>query len=138
MAATSEDRRANARGIAMLEIALVLPIYFLLVYGVFQISLVLFGYCNATNACRMAGRYAAVHGSGSTSACTSADLKTIALRYLWGAPAKGTTVTSTWSPDNNPGSVVTVKITLVFPTAIPFSSLSSITVGTADQAVILQ
>jgi Flp pilus assembly protein TadG len=122
----------------MIEMALALPIYFLLVYGVIQLSYVLFGYCNATYACRMAARYAAIHGTGSTSACTSAQLKTIALRYLWGAPASGTTVTSTWAPDNNPGSTVTVAITLVYPTAIPFSSLAQVTIGTAAQAIILQ
>jgi hypothetical protein len=60
------------------------------------------------------------------------------MRYLWGAPATGTTVTSSWTPDNNPGSTVTVSITIIYPTAIPFSSLSQVTVGTSDQAIILQ
>jgi Flp pilus assembly protein TadG len=137
-AATSPRTQANQRGAAMVEMALALPIYFLLVYGVIQLSFVLFGFCNATYACRMAARYAAVHGAGSTSACTSAQLKTIVMRYLWGAPSTGTTVNSTWTPDNNPGSTVTVSITIIYPTAIPFSSLSQVTVGTSDQAIILQ
>ena len=122
----------------MIEMALILPVYFILVAGTVQICFVLFGYCNATYACRQASRFAAVHGTGSTYQCTSADLQTIANQYLWGAPAGHVAVTSSWSPDNNPGSTVTVKISMTYPTVIPFSTLNKITVGTAAQAYILQ
>jgi len=122
----------------MIEMALVLPVYFLLVFGTMQLCFVLFGYCNATYACRQAARFAAVHGTGSTYTCTNADLQKIAKQYLWGTPPLGTTITTSWYPDNNPGSSVTVKISVVYPTVIPFSRLSTITVGTAAQALILQ
>ena len=135
---TRLNRRANQRGAAMIEMALVLPVYFLLVYGVFQICFVLFGYCNATYACRVAARYAAVNGTGNTYQCTAADVKNVATPYLWGAPKNGTTITTTWPTDHNPGSLVIVRIILVYPTAIPFSKLSQITVGTSSQAIILQ
>jgi hypothetical protein len=121
----------------MLEMALILPIYFLLVYGVLLMCFILFGYCNATYASRIASRYAAVNGTGSTYQCTSTDVKNVAKQFLWGAPSN-VTITPTWSPDNNPGSTVTVKIVLVYPTAIPFSGISQVTVGTSAQAVILQ
>jgi Flp pilus assembly protein TadG len=122
----------------MIEMALVLPIYFMLVYGVFQICFIMFGYCNATYACRQAARYAGIHGTGSTYQCTSTDVQNVAKTYLWGAPQSGITITTTWSPDNNPNSTVTVKISLVYPTAIPFSKMSQISVGTAATAWILQ
>jgi Flp pilus assembly protein TadG len=132
------NRRDGQRGTAMMEMALILPIYFLLVYGVILICYVLFGYCNATYASRIAARYGAVHGTGSTYQCTSTDLQNLAKQFLWGAPANGTTITPSWSPDNNPGSSVTVTIKLVYPTAIPFSSIRQVTVGTSAQEVILQ
>jgi Flp pilus assembly protein TadG len=113
----------------MIEMALVLPIYFLMVYSILEMCFVLFGYCNATYASRLTARYAAVHGTGSTSACTSAQLQTMAQQFLWGAPKSGTTISPSWSPDNNPGSTVTVTISLVYPTAIPFSAMSHISVS---------
>ena len=122
----------------MIEMALVLPVYILLVHGMIQLCFVLFGYCNATYAIRVAARYAALHGTGSTYACTSTDLQNITKKYLWGARLSNVTITNTWSPDNNPGSTVTIKISIVYPTAIPFSSLSQITVGTAVKTTILQ
>ncbi len=118
--------------------ALILPVYFLLVFGMVQICFVMFGYCNATYACRQASRFAAVHGTGSTYVATSTDLQNIAKQYLWGSPANHVTVTSTWSPDNNPGSTVTVKISMTYPTVMPFANLNQITVGTAAAAQILQ
>ena len=132
------NRLSQQRGTAMMEMALILPIYFLMVYGVFLMCFVLFGYCNATYASRIAARYGALHGTGSTYQCTGTDLQNLAKQFLWGAPTNGTTITPTWSPDNNPGSTVTVKIVLVYPTAIPFSSISQVTVGTSAQEVILQ
>jgi Flp pilus assembly protein TadG len=132
------NRRAQQRGTAMMEMALVLPIYFLLVYGVIEMCFILFGFCNATYASRIAARYAAENGTGSTYQCTSTDVQNVAKVYLWGAPKNGTTISTTWSPDNNPGSKVTVKISLVYPTAIPFSAMSQVNVGVTAQAVILQ
>jgi len=122
----------------MIEVALVLPVYFLMVFGIIQLCFVLFGYCNATYACRQATRFAALHGAGSTYQATSTDLQNIAKQYLWGAPTGQVTVTSTWSPDNNPGSTITVTISMVYPTVIPFSTLSHVTVGTAAVSPIFQ
>lgn len=122
----------------MIEMALILPVYFCSVFGIVQLCLAAFGYCNATYACRQASRFAAIHGTGSTYQATRTDLQNIANQYLWGSPKGSTTVTITWSPDNNPGSTVIVKIAMVYPTVIPFSSLNQITVGTAAQALILQ
>jgi Flp pilus assembly protein TadG len=131
-------RRALQHGTAAIEMALVLPVYFLLVHGIVQLCFVIFGYNNATYAASIATRYAAVHGTGSTYQCTSTDVQTVATQYLWGAPRNAVTISTTWSPDNNPGSKVTVRISMVYPTAIPFSRMRQITVGTSAQAIILQ
>jgi Flp pilus assembly protein TadG len=139
-AAITAIRRARQRGSAMIEMALVLPVYFMLVFGMVQLCFILFGYCNATYASRQAARYAAVHGTGATYTCTSTDIQNVALQYLWGAPKNGVTISTSW-PDtttNNPNNYVTVTISLVYPTGIPFSKISSIVVGTSATAWILQ
>ena len=127
------NRRRKQRGAAMIEMALVLPVYFLLVYGVLEMC---FGYCNATYACRQAARYASIHGTGSTYQCTLTDLQSVAKTYLWGTP----TPTITWSPTtaHNPEMYITVNISMVYSTAIPFSKLSQISVGTSAKAWVLQ
>lgn len=134
----STVRRGKQRGSAIIEMALVLPVYFLLVYGMIQLCWVMFGYCNATYASRQAARYAAVHGTGSTYTCTSTDIQNVALQYMWGVPRSAVTVSTSWPNGNNPNNYLTVKISLSYPTAIPFSTLGTITVGTSSTAWILQ
>ena len=122
----------------MIEMALILPVYFMLVCGMVQMCLILFGSCNATYACRQAARYAAVHGTGAAYTCTTTDIQNVAKQYLWGAPQNGVTISATWPSGNNPNSYVKVVISMVYPVAIPFAKLTTITVGTASTAWILQ
>jgi Flp pilus assembly protein TadG len=116
------------RGAAMAEMAFVLPVFFLLCWGFMVFAFILFGYCSATYAAKVAVRYASMHGSSSPSPCTSAQLTAIAQQYLWGAPANGVTITP----------VLTSNIKIVYPTGIPFSSLRSVTIGTTAQEVVLE
>ncbi len=119
--------------------ALVLPVFFLLCWGFILLAFILFGYCSSTYAAKVAVRYAAVHGSSSPSPCTSAQLTTMAKQYLWGVPVSGTTVAPSWPTGNtNIGSLVTVTITVVYPTGIPFSTLHSVTIGTTATETILE
>jgi Flp pilus assembly protein TadG len=123
----------------MAEMALVLPVFFLLCWGFILLSFILFGYCSATYAAKVAVRYAAVHGGSSPSPCSSSDLTAIAKQYLWGVPANGTTVAPSWaSGSSSIGSFVTVTITIVYPTGIPFSTLHSVTIGTTATETILE
>jgi len=123
----------------MAEMALVLPVFFLFCWGFIMIAFVLFGYCSATYAAKLAVRYASVHGSSSPSPVTSAQLTAIAQQYLWGAPANGLTITPGWiNNNNNIGGTVSVNIKIVYPTGIPFSNLRSVTIGTTAQEVVLE
>ncbi len=117
---------------------MVLPVFFLLCWGFLVISFVLMGYCNATYASKMAARYAVLHGNTSPSPFTTAQLRAIAFQYLWGAPAATSTFVVIQTNGMNIGSAVNVSITVVYPTGIPFSSLSSVTIGTSTTEIILE
>jgi Flp pilus assembly protein TadG len=132
------NRRAKQRGAAMMEMALVLPVYFILVYGMLQLCFIMFGYCSATYACRQAARYAAVHGTGAAYTCTSTDVQNVVYQYLWGVPKSAVTVNTSWPSGNSPNQYFTVSVSLSYPTAIPFSRLSTITVGTSAKEWILE
>jgi len=121
----------------MVEFALVAPVFFLLIFGFIQFALIFSGYCGAVYASQVAVRYAIVHGATSTSPCTAANLTTLTGPYLWAAQKNASTVTTTWNPNNSPGSLVKVAITLTYNTGIPYSSLKTVSVGTFAQATIL-
>ena len=122
----------------MIEYALVLSIFFMTVYGFIQFCLIVFGLNNATYASRVAIRYATLHGSTAIYTCTSTDISNIITPLLWGAPSSGTTITTTWSPDNTPGSTVSVKVAIVYSPKLPFFPSKLFTVGTTAYGTILQ
>ncbi len=123
----------------MVEFALVFPIFLMMVLGTIQFCIVLFGYCSASYACSLAGQYISVHGSGSTSPCTSlAVLQGVASPYLWG-PASNSSLTSangTWPPV--PGQTVTIAVSFQYPVLIPFTKLKNVAAGASITATILQ
>ena len=121
----------------MVEFALVVPIFFLLIFGFIDFGIIFAGYCSAAYASQIAVRYAIVHGNNSSSACTNTQITSLVARYLWAAQKTGTVVNTTWNPDNSPGSTVTITISLTYNTGIPYSSLHTIHVGTFAQGTIL-
>jgi Flp pilus assembly protein TadG len=138
MIPVSERRSQAQKGAAMIEYALVLSIFIMLVYGFVQFCLILFGFNNATYASRVAVRYAVVHGTTASYTCTSTDISNIVAPLLWGAPSGGTTIVTTWSPDNKPGSTVSIKVAIQYTPKLPFFPSRIFTVGTTAYGTILQ
>jgi Flp pilus assembly protein TadG len=138
MISVPQRRRQRQKGSAMIEYALVLSLYFLIFYAFVQFCLILFGFNNATYASRIAVRYAVVHGSTATYTCTAADISNIVTPLLWGAPSGGATITTTWSPNNTPGSTVSIKVAIQYSPAIPFFPHNIFTVGTTAYGTILE
>ena len=130
-------RAGKQGGSAMIEFAFIVPIYFLIIFGLVELGIVFAGYCGAAYATQVAVRYAIVHGASSPYACNSSTLSALVAPYLWAAQKNSSAITSTWTPDNGTGSVVTVSITLTYNIGIPYSSLSTVKVGTSSQGTIL-
>ena len=137
MRSCAAKRARSQRGSTIVEFALIVPIYLLLIFGCVRFSIIFFGYSNAAYASQAAVRYAVVHGANSSTPCTAATLTNIVTPLLWGAPSNSVTVTSTWSPDTSAGSTVTVRVSILYRTLIPFSSLSTVPVGASAQGTIL-
>jgi Flp pilus assembly protein TadG len=130
-------RRVSQSGSAIAEFALVVPLYFMIIFALVQMGIVLAGYCGAQYAVQQGVRYAIVHGSDSSSPCSSGTISAYVAPYLWAAQTNSSTVTTTWNPNNGAGSTVTVSITLTYRTGLPFSTLSTVKVGTTAQGTIL-
>jgi Flp pilus assembly protein TadG len=131
--------RVGQTGSALVEFALVVPLFFLIIFGLIQFGLIFAGYCSAAYASQLAVRYAIVRGADQpfVSPCASSDITALVAPYLWAAQKNSYTVTTTWSPNKNAGSTVTVAISLSYKTGIPYSGLNTIKVGASSQGTIL-
>ena len=126
------------RGSELLEFALALPVLLTVTFGAIGLLLFLACYGGATYGSREGVRYASTHGAASLAPCTSETLISIVQPYLINLPGETVTITPQWTPDNTVGSIVLIKVSLSYPTNIPFTSLSSLSVFTTATGVIMQ
>jgi Flp pilus assembly protein TadG len=122
-------------GQTLIELGIVLPSYFALLFGFFGFSVAFFGMMNANYACNVAVRYAAVHSSTSRSPVTTAQLQTLVTSNLWLPASMTPTVTITHthsgtSYSNFTGVVVgDLAGATVTWTSVPIWHISSIPIG---------
>ena len=81
-------------GGSLVEMAIVLPTFFLLLFGFFNIAFVMFGIADINYAANMTARYASLHSNSSLSPATVADVKAYAVAnlYLPGSDTAGVIV----------------------------------------------
>jgi Flp pilus assembly protein TadG len=104
----------DRRGVSAIEFGLVAPTLVLLLYAFIEIGRAVFCYNSLSHAVYEAGRYAIVHGSESSAPANSdAIAAQVESAATWLDPSAISVVT-TWSPDNSPGSEVTVEATYAF------------------------
>lgn len=109
-----------------------------LIFGIVNLSWAVYAYNWVSYAAREATRYAAVHGSTSPSPISSSNYT--ALTNVVTNIAQGLsgplTVSPTWTPDNEPGSTVKVKVQYTFSFVMPFINPSPLTMSSTSQMVI--
>jgi Flp pilus assembly protein TadG len=76
-----KPRRRDARGQSMVELALVLPVFILLLVAIFDLGHVVWANDTLSNAAREAARFAIVHGDKSTSPATKQNIKDVAIDW---------------------------------------------------------
>jgi Flp pilus assembly protein TadG len=105
--------RKNRRGAAVVEFAIVAPVFFLLVFGMIEYGRMVMVQQILTNASREGARYAVIQSTNDTTAVT-----TKVKDYLTSAKLKASasTVTVTWPASGGSGSAqpVTVKVSIPF------------------------
>ena len=145
----------NGVGVAMVEFALVAPIFFLLLFGIIEGGRFIFYYETLNNATREGARYAIVHGSNarcpngpsgpmppgvSAPGCHDAAGAKVVQRVrdsAFGVLGAGVTVTPTWGPTGNGrNSPVKVAASYTYNTLIPILPLPSITITAESNLVI--
>ena len=128
--------RCSHPGQAVAEFALVITPCLTLFFGVINFALALYCYDFVCYSAQQAVRYATVHGSTATSIVSSTDVTNYVHTLVVGVlNTSAMTVTTTWSPDNKPGSIVTVNVSYNFP---PLTKLvSSVTIPLTRTAAMV-
>lgn len=142
-------RRRRTRGQALVEFALVAPVFFLVLFAIVEAGRFMFYYETLNNATREGARYAIVNGA-NTLGCASGPPAPGSLacdipgnnvvqrvkNAAFGVLGAGVNVTPTWFNDNSRGSTVTVAATYSYSTLIPIVPLPAITV-TAESSLVV-
>ncbi len=153
---TSERRRRHhltrrgARGQALVEFALVAPLFFLLLFAIIDFGRYVYYVQIINNAAREGARYAIVHGSNSlcpsgppASGSTACDpsgqrVKDVVRTFAIGVIGDNTVLvtTPTWDRDNGRESTVTVAVTYQFHSVIPIVPIPAIQIDGGSTLVI--
>jgi Flp pilus assembly protein TadG len=131
------------RGSALVEFAAVFTVLFMFLFAIMDLSRALYAYHFVADAAREGTRYAMVRGSTCTSwttACPAAasDIQTYLKNVPAGINPASLTATTTWTPDNTPGSVVQVEVQYNFKPIFPFIPKTALVMTSTSQVVISQ
>jgi TadE-like protein len=141
----------RSRGQALVEFALIAPVFFLVLFAIIEAGRFMFYYETLNNATREGARYAIVHGENSfdctgppgpqaTSACdlTGEDVKQRVRDAAFGALGVGVDVMPEWSnPANNSrGATVRVRATYTYTSLVPLVPLPPIIVEAESSLVV--
>ena len=141
--------RRRTRGQALVEFALVAPVFFLILFAIIEAGRFMFYYETLNNATREGARYAIVNGYRSldcpsgppapnSRSCdtTGENVKARVRAAAFGALGAGVVVDPEWWNDNGRGSTVIVKATFTYSSLIPIVPLPPITVEAESRLVI--
>lgn len=106
--------RRNRKGAAVVEFAVVAPVFFLLVFGIIEYGRMVMVQQLITNASREGARRGVLDGA------TTAEVSTLVNNYLASGGIKGATITVTPNPPSSAGYGAPVTVTV----GVPFSKVS--------------
>ena len=113
-------RRNRRRGSGLLEGALCFSSFLFITFGVMEFAMAVYGYNFCQYAAEDAARWASTRGANYPTPAAAGDVQTYVTKEAIGL-ANTPTVTTTWTPDNKPGSIVQVTVTY---TVIPLTGVT--------------
>ena len=128
----------SARGSATFELAATATLILSILFGTFGFGEALFAYHSLSEAAREATRYAVVRGANSPSPVTADQMKTYVNGILPGLNTANVTTLTTWSPNNSPGGVVSVKLSYTYSFNIPLLPTAAINMTSTSKMTISQ
>jgi len=127
-------------GQAVVEYALTALIFFSLLLFTVDGGRIFWNYLTVTEAARVGARYGITHGANSAAPVSPSDyaaLRQTIIDKTAGLVPADLTVTATWTPNNQPGSKITVDLAyIVRPITSMFWSAQSLTLRARSTMVI--
>ncbi len=120
----------------MIEGALVSSIALAILFGIIEFGQAVWSYNLISHAAREGTRYAIVHGRNSITPATTSTIQGIVRNQTLGLNPNNLTVTTTWTPDNKPGSVVKVALVYTFKFMGPYVPTGTYTMRSSSQVTI--
>lgn len=128
--------RRHLKGQTYVEFAFTASVLLVLIFALINFSLALYAYNFVSYAAREGTRFAAVHGSSNPSPADTTDITNLITTEAYGLNAQNLKVTTTWSPDNQPGSTVAVQVQYTFNFMMPFVKLAPVNLTSNSQMMI--
>jgi Flp pilus assembly protein TadG len=142
---------ASESGSNLIEYAILFIAFMMLMFGITGFGHALYAYTFVSNVARDASRWAAVNGftCNSDNSCngagvmnlnpaTAADITTyVKNRTPLGIDPAQVTVTSTWIPDNKPGSTVEVQVQYNFHFIFPLIRTSTLPLTSTSETMVI-
>jgi Flp pilus assembly protein TadG len=129
-------RRSRQKGSAMLELALSFMGFLMLTLGSMEFGWAIYAYNSCAYAAQSGARWASVNGSLSPSPATATSVTSFVQSQLVALNPSLMTVNTSWSPNNSPGSTVTVTVSYTVVPLVGLAIQSSFNVSSTGQMVI--
>ena len=130
------SRIEGGRGQSSVEFALIAMLTLALIFGIMQSALAIYAYNFVAYAARSACRYATVHGANSSQPATSSSIQSYVTGLVVALDPNQIAVSSSWSPDTTPGSIVTVNVTYRFEPFATFAWSGNLPLSSTATGVI--
>jgi len=124
-------------GQSLIELALILPMFFVLMIGFINFCMVIFGFSNIAYACRQADRYACLHSHTSLLPVTNSTIDALVAPYVFNYPSNSYTDTLS-NGSNAVGGTATVAVKITYKIVLPFISIPTITLSSSASGTITQ
>ena len=129
--------RKDDQGASIIEFGLVVLVFYVFVFGVMDFGRALYSYHFVSHAAREATRFAIVHGAQSAEPATASDIAQYVKNITpSGIDPSAVTISTTWSPDNTPGSNVRIQVQDNFHFIMPLLLTTHLNLSSASQMVI--
>jgi Flp pilus assembly protein TadG len=122
---------ANSRGQTLIEFAVTLPVFCVLLFGVFEFGMALASDCSATYAIREGSRFASLHSSTSLAPATTAQIQNVVTQNLFMPNAVSIAVGVYYGGGNAINGEVGIGLTWNQQVNIPFFKNQSLAMNVA-------
>jgi Flp pilus assembly protein TadG len=132
-------RARGQLGSSLLEFGVASALLLTVMFGIVDFGRGLYAYDAISEAARIGTRYAIVRGSSSSAPVSASTVAWyVQNNCCAGLNPTSINVTTTWSPNNTPGSTVKVQVQYSLTFMFPYLPTSSISMSASSQMVISQ